>query len=73
MQACINGNNLRKKPNGGYTMRKSKNILTEEEMELVKLLMVECKNTGDIQANLKRLFAGAIEQMLAEERKKHLG
>lgn len=54
-------------------MRKSKNILTEEEMELVKLLMVECKNTGDIQANLKRLFAGAIEQMLAEERKKHLG
>ncbi len=43
-------------------MRKSKNILTEHEMELVQLLMAECQNTGDIQAKLKRLFAGTIEQ-----------
>ena len=32
--------------------------LTEREMELAKLLMADCKTTGDIQAKLKRLFAG---------------
>ncbi|MBD5116194.1 MAG: IS256 family transposase, partial [Ruminococcaceae bacterium] len=43
-------------------MRTSKNILTEKEMELVQLLMADCKNTGDIQNKLKRLFSGTIEQ-----------
>ena len=37
--------------------------LNEKEMELVKLLMADCHNTGDIQSMLKRLFAGTIEQM----------
>jgi len=45
-------------------MKTSKNIQTEQEMELVKLLMADCKSTGDIQEKLKRLFAGSIEQML---------
>jgi putative transposase len=42
-------------------------------MELVKLLMAECKTTGDIQEKLKRLFAGSIEQMLEAEMDEHLG
>jgi len=54
-------------------MRTSKNILTEHEMELVQLLMSECKTTGDIQTKLKRLFAGTIEQMLESEMDEHLG
>jgi len=41
--------------------------LDEKELELVKLLMAECKSTGDIQAKLKRLFSGTIEQMLEVE------
>lgn len=47
--------------------------LDEKEMELVKLLMSECKSTGDIQNKLKRLFAGTIEQMLEAEMDEHLG
>ena len=47
--------------------------LDEREMELVKLLMVDCQTTGDIQAKLKRLFAGAIEQMLEAEMDEHFG
>ena len=43
-------------------MKRSKNILSEQEMELVSLLMADCQSTGDIQAKLKRLFAGTIEQ-----------
>lgn len=35
--------------------------------------MAECKTTGDVQARLKRLFAGTIEQMLEAEMDKHLG
>jgi len=54
-------------------MKTSKNILTEQEMELVKLLMSDCQNTGDIQTKLKRLFAGSIEQMLEAEMDEHLG
>ena len=42
-------------------------------MELVKLLMADCESTGDIQAKLKRLFAGTIEQMLEAEMDEHLG
>jgi len=54
-------------------MRTSKNILTDKEMELVGMLMQDCKNTGDIQSKLKRLFAGTIEQMLEAEMDEHLG
>lgn len=54
-------------------MRKSKNILTEKEMELVSAVMSDCETTGDIQSKLKRLFAGAIEQMLEAEMEEHLG
>jgi len=54
-------------------MKKSKNILTEKEMELVELLMSDCQSTGDIQAKLKRLFASSIEQMLESEMDEHLG
>ena len=45
-------------------MANRKHGLDEKEMELVKLLMADCKSTGDIQEKLKRLFAGTIEQML---------
>jgi len=54
-------------------MKTSKNIHTEHEMELVKLLMSECQSTSDIQEKLKRLFAGTIEQMLEAEMDEHLG
>jgi len=54
-------------------MKESKNILTEHEKELVELLMADCKNTGDIQTKLKRLFAGTIESMLECEMEEHLG
>ena len=47
--------------------------LDEREIELVKLLMADCQTTGDIQAKLKRLFAGTIEQILEEEMDEHLG
>ena len=47
--------------------------LDEREIELVKLLMADCQTTGDIQAKLKRLFAGTIEQMLEAEMDEHLG
>ena len=47
--------------------------LSEKEMELVKLLIADCQTTGDIQAKLKRLFAGTIEQMLEAEMDEHLG
>ena len=46
--------------------------LTEREMELAKLLMADCKTTSDIQAKLKRLLAGTIEQMLEAEMDEHL-
>ena len=54
-------------------MKTSKNILTEEEMRFVSQLMQNCQSTGDIQSKLKRLFAGAIEQMLEAEMEEHLG
>ena len=53
--------------------RRKTHGLDEREMELVGLLMSECKSTGDIQAKLKRLFAGTIEQMLEVELEEHLG
>ena len=54
-------------------MKTSKNILTDKEMELVSILMQDCKSTSDIQSKLKRLFAGTIEQMLEAEMDEHLG
>jgi putative transposase len=54
-------------------MKQSKNILTDKEMELVSMLMQDCKSTSDIQMKLKRLFAGTIEQMLEAEMDEHLG
>ena len=54
-------------------MRTSKQILSEQEMELVNLLMQDCQSTGDIQSKLKRLFAGTIETMLEAEMEEHLG
>jgi putative transposase len=54
-------------------MKRSKNILTDHEMELVNILMQDCQSTGDIQAKLKRLFSGTIEQMLEAEIDEHLG
>jgi putative transposase len=54
-------------------MRTSKNIHTEQEMELVKLLVADCQSTRDIQEKLKRLFSGSIEQMLEAEMDEHLG
>ena len=47
--------------------------LSEKETELVQLLMADCESTGDIQAKLKRLFAGTIEQMLEAKMDEHLG
>ncbi len=54
-------------------MSKTRNTLSEKEMELVSLLMKDCQNTGDIQSKLKRLFAGTIEKMLEAEMDEHLG
>ena len=45
-------------------MKTTKHSLNEKEKELVKELVAECKNTSDVQAMLKRLFAGTIDQML---------
>lgn len=42
-------------------------------MELAKLLMADCKTTGDVQEKQKRFFAGTIEQMLEAEMDEHLG
>ncbi len=39
-------------------MKKRNHGLSDKEMKLVKLLMEDCESTGDIQAKLKRLFAG---------------
>lgn len=54
-------------------MKNKDHGLSEKELELVKLLVSECETTGDIQAKLKRLFAGTIEQMLEAETDEHLG
>ena len=51
----------------------TKNRLTEKEMELVGLLINDCKTTGDIHEKLKRLFTGTVEQMLEAEIAEHLG
>ena len=47
--------------------------MDKREMELAELLMAKCYTTGDIQAKLKKLFAGTIEQMLEAKMDEHLG
>jgi len=54
-------------------MKKAQNALTEQEMELVGLLMRDCESTSDVQNKLKRLFASTIERMLEAEMDEHLG
>lgn len=54
-------------------MKETTNTLTKRERELVSLVMQDCTSTGDIQAKLKRLFAGTIESMLEAEMEEHLG
>lgn len=54
-------------------MKERRHGLSEREMELAKLLMADCRSTGDIQAKMKRLFAGTIKQMLEAEMEEHLG
>ncbi|MDE6596616.1 MAG: IS256 family transposase [Oscillospiraceae bacterium] len=54
-------------------MKTVKHELSEKEKELVSYLMKDCQSTGDIQAKLKNLFAGTIEQMLEAEMDEHLG
>ena len=56
-----------------FGMKTRDHGLDEREMELVKLLMADFKSTGDVQAKLKKLFAGTIEQMLEAEMDEHLG
>jgi len=46
---------------------------TEKAKELVALLAEECTSMGDVQAMLKSLFKGTIEQMLEAEMDEHLG
>jgi putative transposase len=54
-------------------MKGRRSPLNEQEKELVMLLMQDCQSTGDIQAKLKRLFTGTIEQMLEAEMEEHIG
>ena len=44
-------------------MKTTKHGLSEKEMELVQQLMANCKTTGDVQAKLKKLFAGACPRL----------
>ena len=41
-------------------MRRKTHSLDKRKMELVGLVMSEYKSIGDIQAKLKKLFAGTI-------------
>jgi len=45
----------------------------EKAKELIALLASECGNLEDVQALLKNLFKGTIEQMLVAEMDEHLG
>ena len=54
-------------------MKTEEKELSEKEKELVRILVSECRSTGDIQEKQKRLFAGTIEQMLEAEMEEYLG
>ncbi len=45
----------------------------EKAKELIGILTQECENMEDVQALLKNLFKGTIEQMLEAEMEEHLG
>lgn len=47
--------------------------MDEKAKELVAMLSSECKNLEDVQALLKHLFKGTLEQMLEAEMDEHLG
>jgi putative transposase len=47
--------------------------MTEKMKELAGLLSAECGNLEDVQALLKGLFKGTLEQMLEAEMDEHLG
>jgi putative transposase len=47
--------------------------MNERAKELVELLGSECENMEDVQALLKNLFKGTIEEMLEAEMEEHLG
>ena len=47
--------------------------MQEKMRELVGLMSQECENMEDVQALLKGLFKGTIEQMLEAEMDEHLG
>ena len=47
--------------------------MNERAKELVELLSSECENLEDVQALLKNLFKGTIEDMLEAEMDEHLG
>lgn len=47
--------------------------MREEKRMLVKLLASECEDLNDVQALLKELFKGTIEEMLESEMDEHLG
>jgi len=47
--------------------------MNERAKELVELLSSECENLEDVQAMLKYLFKGTIEDMLEAEMDEHLG
>lgn len=67
----VNVNNNQKN-NGCIDMKTIKNRLNEKEIEFVKFLMSDCKNKGDIQNKLKRLFTRTIEKMFEAEIEEHL-
>jgi putative transposase len=47
--------------------------LNENEMELVRTIIGDCKTPADITSKLKELFAGTLETMLEAEMDDHLG
>lgn len=56
-------------------MKKEKraNSLSPEERAAIGILAKHCQNTGELQAMLREIFAGAVEQMLEAEMEEHLG
>jgi putative transposase len=56
-------------------MKKEKraNRLSPEERAAIGILAKHCQNTGELQAMLREIFAGAVEQMLEAEMEEHLG
>jgi len=47
--------------------------LNEDEKDLVKRVISDCKTPADVTSKLKELFAGTLEEMLEVEIEEHLG